>query len=677
MREVLDWTWDYRASWKIIGIELGIGTGTLDAIGKNNNYKVEDCLVELLTKWLRGKPTRSAMTRVLQSRKVTAEATSPQGITFIDKLIESYMDLVFAAADANQAYYFILDDDHLHLTYNIVIAALQLLQEYSKFHVAVKSVFLSYSAHENKLAQYANYLKSLYKAKFQASSSQEQWPPPPTRKIFRLAMIKSKEKLRKGHIDDDFVRQKTIAGKVDGVLQYKVQVDLKDIFKDVGDGEQKKVLMEGAPGCGKSTLSLHICQQWAYGKLFQEYKLAVLIRLRDLIVQNAQRVADLLPRQNDSMGQDIAVEITNNGKGVLFVLDGWDELSEAAPGYSIILSLIEGTQLHECSVIITSRPTSSTILQPLVCSRIEILGFTKDELRQFFCNCLNNDTKAVDSLLKRVKINPVVEGSCYLPLNASILVYLFEDGNHDLPTTQYGIFSDLICNCIFRDLKKTKPKYKISEINSLDNLPSEIDDNFQYICEIAYNGVITDQVIFNLGPHFKTLGLLQGVESFARHGTAHSYNFLHLSVQEVLAARYIARKLKESEQTDQFKKLFDNPRFTAVFQFYSAITKLQATGISEVVVQVAKSRNRARLLSLVHCLYEAQDPSLCHLVAQQLNLVLNLKDTALSPADCFSLGYFITFTKSFELSLVSCFIDVDGCKALFREGQVYDLRILR
>ena len=91
MREVLDWTWDYRASWKIIGIDLSIDIGTLDAIGKNNHHKVEDCLVELLSKWLRGgKATRSAMTKALQSRKVTAEA---QGIIFVD--------LVLEAADAN------------------------------------------------------------------------------------------------------------------------------------------------------------------------------------------------------------------------------------------------------------------------------------------------------------------------------------------------------------------------------------------------------------------------------------------------------------------------------------------------------------------------------------------------------------------------------------------------
>ena len=79
-------------------------TGILDAIGKYNHHKVEDCLVDLLSRWLRGgKATRSAMTKTLQSRRVTAEATSAQGIMFIDKLIESCMNLVLVAVDVDSS----------------------------------------------------------------------------------------------------------------------------------------------------------------------------------------------------------------------------------------------------------------------------------------------------------------------------------------------------------------------------------------------------------------------------------------------------------------------------------------------------------------------------------------------------------------------------------------------
>ena len=81
IKEVLDWTWDLRAKWMFIGIELHIDQGTLDAIGKDNK-KAEDCLVELLNRWLRQpNATRSALTAALQSKKLAGEATSEQGMS--------------------------------------------------------------------------------------------------------------------------------------------------------------------------------------------------------------------------------------------------------------------------------------------------------------------------------------------------------------------------------------------------------------------------------------------------------------------------------------------------------------------------------------------------------------------------------------------------------------------
>ena len=69
MKEVLEMTWNYRARWRFIGIELGIDEGTLDAIDKDNR-KVEDCLREMITLWLRGckaKPSRHAISMALKS----------------------------------------------------------------------------------------------------------------------------------------------------------------------------------------------------------------------------------------------------------------------------------------------------------------------------------------------------------------------------------------------------------------------------------------------------------------------------------------------------------------------------------------------------------------------------------------------------------------------------------
>lgn len=106
-----------------------------------------------------------------------------------------------------------------------------------------------------KIENYDVYLKSLYKVKTLATCSDDQWPPPCTDKVFRLAMIESKEKVRRGHdLDDSLLREKTIS-VVTNILRGKIPVELKDIFNNVKPKQQKIVLMEGAPGCGKSTLS--------------------------------------------------------------------------------------------------------------------------------------------------------------------------------------------------------------------------------------------------------------------------------------------------------------------------------------------------------------------------------------------------------------------------------------
>ena len=585
---------------------------------------------------------------------------------------------------------------------------------------------------------YTASLKSLYKAKTQVCTiDDDQWPPPVMNRVFRLAMIMAEE-LERTSIRDDFVRE-TITGKVDDILKKKVPIKLEDIFQEnIKKGKRRKVLIEGAPGCGKSTLALHICQQWAEGKLFQEYRQIVLVRLREQAVQNAKNIADILP-QGNTIGREIEEELKAcNGQEVLFIFDGWDELPKTAPGQSVIVSILDNTQLRDSSVIITSRPTSSADLHRIVNSRIEILGFTEDELQQYFAECLENNIKNVETLQQRIQENPVVVGSCYLPLNASILVHLFKFAE-ELPNTQFGIFSSLICNCMHRHLRKST-KHKISGITSLEDLPQIIQGPFQDVCKIAYEGVMEDRIIFDLDYNFNTLGLLQGVESFTGCGTSHSYNFLHLSIQELLAAFHMATNLRPSEQVEQFKQLFGRARFAAVFQFYAAKTKLKSRGIQKVVVKAVKkclahpeitelspqdaARNHSvfkklkdvvveavkkrlgnptqehvqdyttqdtaqnhstskhvkpqpLILSLLHCLYEAQDKALCELVVQQFkDSELNLGGISLNPADCLAVGYFLTHCKQFIVNLGSCSIRDDGCKTLFKDGAVYDLRAL-
>ena len=377
--------------------------------------------------------------------------------------------------------------------------------------------------------QYLDYLKFLYASLDKKQTSSNQWPPSATKKFFRLAMIKTAT-IQGGAIEDEFARM-TITGKVDDILRQKYPIQLEDIFKET-EGQRKVILLEGAPGCGKSTLSVYICQQWEKGQLFNQFKLVILIRLRDPAIKEAKGLADLLPCPDTTTAQQIAARmLANNCQDVLFILDGWDELPPNLRMNSIFHQLVQpelpqSNPLCESTVIVTSRPIVSGDLHRVVSSRVEILGFTADELHQFFSECLKGDTEVVKTLLERIEENPEVAGSCYLPLNATILVHLFKSDYNTLPTTLYGIFSSLVLNCIKRHLK-LRTQYKDVSIESLDQLPEFSKRSFSVLCQLAYDGVMEDKIIFtSLPPDGTTLSLLQGVESFIGRQKAVSHNSL-------------------------------------------------------------------------------------------------------------------------------------------------------
>ena len=547
-----------------------------------------------------------------------------------------------------------------------------------------------------RLSSYRDYLRSRYKALVRTSSPQ--WPPVPTTKVIKLAMIK-KEKIQRGRIDDEFVRM-SITGKVDDILHSKTPVDLENIFSETEDG-RKAILIEGAPGSGKSTLSLHICQEWGKGGMFQQYDVVILVKLRDPHVQKAKTVADLLPQVTKSMADQVEADMNSNyGEGVLWVLDGWDELSADFPPDSVIHKLIKpGTfhdsPVHECDVIVTSRPVSSAKLHPLVSARVEVLGFTPDELKQYFTECLNGDSKAVQSLLDRIQENPVVEGSCYLPLNAAIVAHTYLAGDHTLPTTVHGIFSSVVQCSLQRYLQDRLGKTAVVEsITSLEGLPSVLHTQFTHLCKLSFYGIKNNKVTFTardlvslcIPADICEVGLLQAVPSVLSVVREVYYCFLHLSIQELLSAIHISH-MSSSEQISEFQKLFGQPRFSAVFKFYAGITKLRTKRrflsllprflcpvpasvydlVRKIILQERMNLFKHLLVSLLHCLYEAEDPTLCQFVAEQLNGLLNLYLTTLSPLDCLSIGYFINTTTSgtFRVSLIRCSISDQGTKFLF------------
>ena len=210
-----------------------------------------------------------------------------------------------------------------------------------------------------------------------------------------------------------------------------------------------------------------------------------------------------------------------------------------------------------------------------------------------------------------------------------------------------------------------------------------VKEPFRFLCDLAYNGVMNDRITFSSLPDSTdTLRILHGVESFVKVADKiKSFNFIHLSIQELLAAFYMMKWLPPEKQVAKFNELFDNPRFNAVFQFYSAMTKLQPPGISGILTRVAEQctapnpedEDKILLIATFNCLNAAQDSSLCELIMKYLQHGLNLSHTTLNPTDCLCIGYFLscacnvnTGTPEFKAKLFNCDIGDKGCKYLVK-----------
>ena len=202
------------------------------------------------------------------------------------------------------------------------------------------------------LQSYTNHLKSLYQAHRPAAIVQAL--PPPTDKYFNLALIRKQR--AEPPPDDEVVRSIVQEGNVGQVLKRKVGIKLGDIFK-ADEAARKVILIEGAPGSGKTTLSWHICQKWASGGLFQQFSLVVLVQLRDPAIQSARTIADLLPHADDRLAQEVLSEIQcREGEGILFVMDGWDEMVLNVGQESVVQHLVQpllANPLPKSAVIVT------------------------------------------------------------------------------------------------------------------------------------------------------------------------------------------------------------------------------------------------------------------------------------------------------------------------------------
>ena len=496
---------------------------------------------------------------------------------------------------------------------------------------------------------YREFLKNVYKKA--PIPSDKKFPPTPSKKYIPLVVAVKAEEVKDYHS----LMGHTLPSDIDLLLVNKTKVAIEEILSSDGPENSKLVFVEGAPGIGKSTFAWELCRMWENSSCFKEYNLAVLLRLREEKVQAITDIKDLFHLHTWTADSEVKKSLVHEiihkqGDGLLFILDGFDELPGHLQKKGCIIDLISGTILPKSTIVVTSRPSATAELlnccRPQIDKHIEILGFTKEKVEQYASSVFSSEELTTKFMEYISACNPAISSLMYIPLNVAIFTEIFRDCG-SLQQSLTKLYTELCLTVLNRHLPIS--------VKGFDNLPEDLYTQFLELSRIAFEGFCDDKIIIHssVSNHF---GFMNEVVALYGGGEV-SYNFLHLTVQEFFAAFYMS---KHDECLKTLAQYVNNKRWNMVWRFYAGLTKFE-----DFAGHVDFFTNQEALF--IQCLYEAE-------TIEHFNVNFNLPPDITTPAidhnafDMYALGYCISKIAeglSWNIWISNGFFEnfIDGLKA--------------
>ena len=320
--------------------------------------------------------------------------------------------------------------------------------------------------------------------------------------------------------------------------------DATDISNLIDD-KHRVTFIRGIAGMGKSVLAKQLTYGWANGDMYQNFNMCVMFECRDLNYFKDHEGAKL--EKHEILGEFIKSKVDydlGNGEGVLFIVDGLDELYDITEKDSIIGQLLSRKIYPMSKVILTGRPHIEFKLNGYRnvggLKTVEIQGLTNEQINIYIEKFSEREHHSVDiNKAKGASNVPIIHVPQFLNTLCCIAILL--EGQAISNSTE------LYCWTVYLLLKQHADKD-----GSNRKMASEIFREFSQLLstlsKVCHNLLTKNKIIFErtiesrLGDIGKDKEFVESLFVNVSDNITEKYQFKHLSLMEFLSALYICNK---------------------------------------------------------------------------------------------------------------------------------------
>ncbi|XP_035985687.1 NLR family CARD domain-containing protein 3-like isoform X2 [Fundulus heteroclitus] len=486
-----------------------------------------------------------------------------------------------------------------------------------------------------------------------------------------------------------------------------------DIFKALPgqDGAIRVVLTNGVAGVGKTFSVQKFTLDWAEGLENQDVRVVVLLSFRELnLIRGEQHSLLTLLHVFHPTLQKLPAEQLAAHK-LLFIFDGLDEsrlsldfnhsrlVSDVTQKSSVdvlLTNLIRGNLLPSALVWITSRPAAANQIPPSCVARVtEVRGFTDAQKEEYFRRRFS-DEELSSRIISHIKTSRSLHIMCGIPVFCWITATVLENM---LTTEQRGelpkTMTDMYSHFLLVQTRRKKNKYQEGHGRSPQELMEADREVLLKLGRLALEHLEKGNIMFyqedleQCGLDVTEASVYSGVctEIFKRESVMFQkavYCFVHLSIQEFLAAvymfhcftsrntevmkKFLGRKYSETSLKDFMKSIMDkslrskNGHLDLFARFLHGLsvesnqrllggllgqTENSPETIQEVINNLKNKRTQAspdRQINIFHCLMEMKDLSVFQEIQKFLKSEKRSKKE-LSMIQCSALAFMLQMSE--------------------------------